>query len=65
MVVVLVVVVVVAQVADTVLVVPGGGPAQVLTNQAEKAWDKISYTLDQQESVSCRVGLGGLLTPAA
>jgi hypothetical protein len=33
------------QVADTVQVLPGGKAPQVLTTQAPKDWDKISYTI--------------------
>jgi hypothetical protein len=39
------------QVADTVLVQPGGAAPQVLTAQAPKEWDKISYTLDKSEEL--------------
>jgi hypothetical protein len=39
------------QVADTVVVKPGGEPPEVMTAAAAKEFDKISYTLKGEDEV--------------
>lgn len=37
------------QIADTVVVKPGSAPAENMCTQASKSWDKVSYTLNDEE----------------
>lgn len=37
------------QVADTVVVKPGGAPPENMCTQAAKSWDKVSYTLNDDD----------------
>lgn len=37
------------QISDTVVVKPGGAAADNMCSQATKAWDRVSYVIEDQE----------------
>jgi hypothetical protein len=39
----------VLQISDTVVVKPSGAPVENMCSQATKAWDRVSYIIDEQE----------------
>jgi hypothetical protein len=42
------------QIADTVVVKPGGAAPENLCGAATKLWDKVSYILNDDQEVGCR-----------
>lgn len=50
-----------AQIADTVVVKPGGAPPENLCGAAAKAWDKVSYTLNDEQEVRADAAARGAL----